>query len=187
MRLFFAVQLPGEVKETLRPALEAARSVAGDSVGLSRVEQLHFTLAFIGETDRLEDAAAAAEAVRGLPQFELAIGSRGAFPNMSRPRVLWIGATDGAPALTAVAQALSGGLRERGFKLDDRPFQPHLTLGRAKANGAREARRALEALPKSTLARFTVREIALVQSVLGSAGATHTALRRFQLAPRFPL
>ena len=184
MRLFFAVQLPDEVKEALRPALEAARAVARDGVGLSRVEQLHFTLAFLGETDRLDDAAAAGEAVRALPQFELAIGSRGAFPNMSRPRVLWIGATDGAAALTAVAESLSAGLREKGFKLEDRPFQPHLTLGRAKANGAHEARRALEALPKSTLARFQVREIALVQSVLGAGGATHTALRRFQLAAR---
>ncbi len=183
MRLFFAVQLPDEVKEALRPSLEAARAVAGDGVGLSKVEQLHFTLAFLGETDRLDDAAAAGEAVRALPQFELAIGSRGAFPNMSRPRVLWIGATDGAAALTAVAESLSAGLRERGFELEDRPFQPHLTLGRAKANGAREARRALEALPKSTLARFQVREIALVQSVLGAGGATHTALRRFALAP----
>ena len=184
MRLFFAVQLPDEVKESLRPALEAARAVAGDGVGLSRVEQLHFTLAFLGETDRLDDAAAAGEAVRALPQFELAIGSRGAFPNMSRPRVLWIGATDGAAALTAVAESLSAGLREKGFKLEDRPFQPHLTLGRARANGAREARRALEALPKSTLARFQVREFALVQSVLGAGGATHTALRQFQLAAR---
>ena len=182
MRLFFAVQLPVEVKETLRPALEAARAVAGDSVGLGKVEQLHFTLAFLGETDRLDDAAAAAEAVRTLPQFELAVGSRGAFPNMSRPRVLWIGATDGAAALTTLAEALAAALRERGFKLEDRPFQPHLTLGRAKPNGAREARRALEALPKSTLARFQVREFALVQSVLGGSGATHTALRTFALA-----
>lgn len=184
MRLFFAVQLPGEVKETLRPALEAARAAAGDGLGLTRVEQLHFTLAFIGETDRLDDAAAAADAVRALPQFELAIGSRGAFPNLSRPRVLWIGATDGAAALTTLAETLAAGLRERGFKLEERAFQPHLTLGRAKANGAHEARRALEALPKSTLVRFPVREIALVQSVLGAGGATHTALRQFALAPR---
>lgn len=184
MRLFFALQLPDEVKESLRPALEAARAAAGESVGFSRVEQLHFTLAFLGETERLDDAAAAAEAVRALPQFDLAIGSRGAFPGMSRPRVLWVGATEGGAALLKIAASLSAGLRERGFKLEDRAFQPHLTLGRAKPKGAREARRALEALPKSTLARFLVREIALVQSVLGSGGATHTPLRRFQLAQR---
>lgn len=183
MRLFFAVQLPGAVKEALRPSLETARAAAGESVSFGRVEQLHFTLAFLGETEKLEDAAAAAEAVRALPQFELAIGSRGAFPNMSRPRVLWIGATDGIGQLTKLADALSAALRERGFKLEDRAFQPHLTLGRARPNGAREARRALETLPKSTLARFTVRDFALVQSVLGAGGATHTPLRQFELAP----
>jgi 2'-5' RNA ligase len=183
MRLFFAVQLPDAAREAMRPALEAARRVGEAGVGFARLEQLHFTLAFLGEQPEalLERAAAAAEAVLGLPQFELSISGRGAFPGMSRPRVLWLGVGDGAAQLSEVANKLSVSLREQGFALEDRDFRPHLTLGRTRPRGDRDARRALEAVPTGELARFAVREISLVQSVLGAGGAKHTALRTFEL------
>ena|SRR5437588_291307 len=174
MRLFFALQLPESVKERLAPFLRGPEGVA-----FTRVEQLHFTLAFLGETEKLDDAMAAAQAVTDLPQFDLAIEGRGAFPGLGRPRVLWLGVSDGKAALCAVADKLCTALKERGFKLDDRPFRPHLTIGRVKPRGDKDARRALEAVPKDTLARFTAREIALVQSVLGPNGAKHTVLRAF--------
>src|SRR3954465_4661727 len=122
MRLFFAIQLPDETREKLRPALEKARDVAGESVGSTRIEHLHFTLAFLGETEKVDDAIAAGQAMGGLAPFEVAIAGRGAFPGLGRPRVLWLGVTEGAQPMTAVAEKLSAGLRERGFKLEDRPF-----------------------------------------------------------------
>jgi 2'-5' RNA ligase len=183
MRLFLAVRLPEPARERLRPALEAGRTAAGASVGFARIEQLHFTLAFLGEQpeEALARACEAAEKASELPQFELAISGRGAFPGMSRPRVLWLGVGEGAAALTALAEKLCGGLRERGFKLEDRPFRPHLTLARVRPRGDRDARRALEAIPPGELTRFTVRELSLMQSVLGSSGAKHTELRAFPL------
>src|SRR5256885_5342313 len=105
MRLFFAMQLPDDVREKLRPALDAARRAAGDAVGLGRIGQLHFTLAFLGETDRVDDACAAAAEVRA-PAFEVAIGGAGAFPSASRPRVLWLGVSQGAEQMIAVAEQL---------------------------------------------------------------------------------
>ncbi len=186
MRLFFAVRLPAGVQETLRPALEAGQRVAGASVGFTRVEQLHFTLAFLGEQPEgaVDRASEAAQAAIALPQFELAISGRSAFPGMSRPRVLWLGAGEGAAPLRALAEKLCAGLRERGFALEDRPFRAHLTLGRVRQRGDRDARRALEAIPAGELARFEVRELALMQSILGPSGAKHIELRSFALAPR---
>ena len=176
MRLFFALQLPESVKERLAPFLRAT-----EGVSFTRVEQLHFTLAFLGETEKLEDAIAAAQAVADLPQFELAIEGRGAFPSLGRPRVLWLGVSEGKTPLCELADKLCTALRQSGFKLDDRPFKPHLTIGRVKPRGDKDARRALEAVPKNELARFTAREITLVQSVLGPNGAKHTVLRTFPL------
>lgn len=181
MRLFFALALPDDVRSALAPLVEAARQKAGDAVGFTRVEQLHFTLAFLGETPKLDDALAAGASSQALPPFEVELSGRGAFPGMSRPRVLWLGVGQGARELTAVAERLCGALRERGFTLEDRPFRPHLTLGRVRPHGASQARRALEAIPPGPVARFTAREIALVQSVLGPNGAKHTALRPFGL------
>lgn len=166
MRLFFALRLPDEVKNRL-----AAFAPKAD----------HFTLAFLGETERLDDAIAAGQTVRASP-FELAISGSGAFPNTRRPHVLWLGVSEGKDPLCAVANQLCAALRERGFTLEDRPFRPHLTIGRVKPGSEKEARRTLERIPPGELARFTAREIALVRSVLGGRhGAEHTVLRTFEL------
>ncbi len=171
MRLFFALQLSEEAKSRLRPAL----------AGIARGEQLHFTLAFLGEQPEssLQLVYQAAEAVRA-KAFELAIAGWGAFPDLKRPRVLWLGVSQGAEQLCAVAEDLRRALRERGFSLEDRPFRPHLTIARVKDRGAAKA---LERLPKGELARMRANEFCLVQSVLGQSGAKHTVLRAFPLEP----
>jgi 2'-5' RNA ligase len=163
MRLFFALQLPDEVRKRIATFAPKAD---------------HFTLAFLGETDKLDDAIAAGQAVRASP-FELAISGSGAFPNMRRPHVIWLGVSEGKDPLCAVANQLCAALRERGFGLEGRPFRPHLTVGRVKPGGEKEARRTLERIPAGELARFTAREFMLMQSELGPKGAKHTALRAF--------
>lgn len=189
MRLFFSLPLPQQGRDALRPALESARAVAGRAVSFGKVEQLHFTLAFLGEQpeDRVDAACAAAEeAVRGIDAFELAIAGGGAFPSAGRPRVLWLGAPAGGPQLVELASRLGSRLRERGFSLEERPFRAHLTVGRVKPGGERDARRALLALPSGELLRMRVEEIRLVRSILGAGGAKHVDLRVFPLGPGAP-
>src|SRR3954466_3305853 len=169
MRLFFALQLPQNVKDRLPPLLPRTRR-----------EQLHLTLAFLGETGKLDDAIAAAQSVKA-PSFELTIAGRGAFPSERRPRVLWLGVSDGAQPLCDVAGHLCAALRERGFMLEDRPFKPHLTVSRVKPGGDKEARKTLDRIPPGELARFAAGEFTLMQSVLGPKGAKHTVLRAFPL------
>jgi 2'-5' RNA ligase len=98
--------------------------------------------------------------------------------------VLWLGVTDGARELCAVAERLCASLRERGFVLEDRPFRPHLTLGRVKPRGERGASLALATVPAGELARMRAGEISLVQSALGAGGAKHVVLRSFALRPQ---
>ena len=84
MRLFLAIQLTGEAREKLQPALEAARRAAGESVGFTKLEQLHFTLAFLGEQPGPEEALATGEVLRETRPFDLALSGVGAFPNTAR-------------------------------------------------------------------------------------------------------
>jgi 2'-5' RNA ligase len=179
MRLFFALPLPAEAKEALRQPLGDARRAGGEGVGFTRIEQLHFTLAFLGEQRDAGEALAAGESLREVTAFELALSGVGAFPSTARPRVLWIAATTGAPELIAAAERLRGALEQRGFALEERKFRPHLTLGRVRPRGEREAKRALAVVAPGELARWTAREACLMQSVLGKGGATHTVLRTF--------
>src|SRR2546430_14123977 len=113
MRLFFALQLPESVKEKLRAFAP-------------RPEQLHFTLAFLGETERVDDALAAGSVVRECPAFELVIGGAGAFPSPSRPHVLWLRPVEGAPPPRAVAEKIRAPPPERGLPPPGRPFPPRL-------------------------------------------------------------
>jgi 2'-5' RNA ligase len=180
MRLFFALPLPSEVKERLRPLLEKARKVSGDGVGFTKIDQLHFTLAFLGEQPGPDDALAAGESLRDLAAFDLVLSGVGAFPSTMRPRVIWLGVTGGAAELIASAERLQKALRERGFALEERKFRPHLTLGRVRPQGERGAKRAMAVIPSGELARCSARGACLMQSVLGGrSGATHTVVRAF--------
>jgi 2'-5' RNA ligase len=180
MRLFFALPLPAEVKERLRPSLEVARKTGGEGVGFTRIPQIHFTLAFLGEQPSADAALAAGEVLRDNEAFELAIGGAGAFPNTARPRVLWLGVTEGAAQLVVAAERLRRALQAAGFALEERPFRPHLTVGRVRPRGEKSARLALAAIAPGELARCSAREACLMQSVLGKDGATHTVLRTFE-------
>src|SRR5690349_4565389 len=179
MRLFFALPLPAEAKERLRAPLQAAQKAGGEGVGFTRVSQIHFTLAFLGEQPSAEGALAAGAVLCDNEAFELAIGGAGAFPNTARPRVLWLGVTEGAAQLVVAAERLRRALRSGGFALEERRFRPHLTLGRVRPRGEKGAHLALAAIAPGELARCTVREACLMQSVLGKGGATHTVIETF--------
>jgi RNA 2',3'-cyclic 3'-phosphodiesterase len=67
------------------------------------------------------------------PQFDLQIGGLGSFPNSKRPRVLWTGIH--APAdLVSLQKNIEAGAVRLGYEKEERPFSPHLTLGRVRQN-----------------------------------------------------
>ncbi len=125
MRLFAAICFPEEIKARLEEVLtELSRQAEGN---FTRPENLHLTLAFLGETPRLRAAQAAMHSVKGSP-FVLTAKGLGRF---RRPGgdICWMGLLP-CPELLAVQEQLASALRAAGFPLEGRPFTPHLTLGR---------------------------------------------------------
>ena len=184
MRLFIAIQLPPDLAarafEILPTALPALRRV--------KAENLHLTLAFLGETpgERFGDVtAAASEAATSVSPFTLSFDRAGRFPERGRPRVVWLGLAAGAESVLELGAVVSAGLRSRGLRFDDRPLAPHLTLARvaedASAAEAKTVGAALADLPIAKL-RFAVAEIAVVQSVLSPKGPRYTPLATVPLA-----
>jgi 2'-5' RNA ligase len=129
------------------------------------------TLAFLNDVrepaslhDGLRTAAAA------MTPFQLELAGSGVFRGA---RATWAGVDGDVPALTGLADRVHRACREAGVVLDERPFRPHLTVGKTK-------RLDPSALSGYRGPTWAVREIELVQSVLGKAAA-HTVLDRFPL------
>ena len=126
MRLFIAIGLDDPVKDLL---CRAQRQLKRQALGgrFSRRESLHLTLAFLGEAPDIRRAAIALDQIQAAP-FSLAVQGLGYFPS-AEGQTWWMG-TAPCPPLAALHRQLCRQLRAQGFSLEDRPFRPHLTLGR---------------------------------------------------------
>ena len=133
-RLFLAVFPPPAVRAEARGRMDALRT-RGDRVAWVKRENLHYTLRFLGEQD--DDAArvageAASEAAAAHGRSTPRSTRPARFPHAARARVLWLGIREGESALRALARSLDPALVARGFDAADRPFAPHLTIGRLR-------------------------------------------------------
>ncbi len=133
MRLFVALNLPDRERAGIH---RAAASLRESTLPVRWVpaENLHVTLAFLGEVDegRVDPVGQALRWVGAQhAPLTLEVGGVGAFPTPRRPRVLWIGA-EGGSALRALQRGVQAALEPLGFAPDERSFHPHVTLGRAR-------------------------------------------------------
>jgi 2'-5' RNA ligase len=109
----------------------------------------------------------------------------GVFPQQRSPQVLWIGADEGVPHLTRLAECLNQELETRGYPVETKPYRPHLTLARMKTREGEEM--VARTLPMFTDApadvegqrAFTVQDFALMESELHYSGPRYTAIKTF--------
>lgn len=140
----------------------------------------HLTLRFLGAAApdlaaRLRAELSSAEL--GNP-FPITFGGLGAFPRVSRARVLWIGVTEGLEPLRQLAGAVEQCARSAGFEREERPFSPHLTLARLR-EPADLSQLVGTAIPH-TVAQ-TVAEVVLFRSHLGAGPPRYEPIDRFAL------
>jgi 2'-5' RNA ligase len=176
VRTFVAVFPPPEVREALFRA--ACELPANKDFRLIGPEKLHLTLKFLGDVaeDDLSRVKVALEPLRGRHEpFEVSTSSFGAFPSERKARILWAGVGEGSESLRAVAQNVEDLLEPAGFGRDERPYVPHLTVGRARGRQAR-----LEDANVSPPAfRFMVSGVDLVESAPGAGGVTYSVLETY--------
>jgi 2'-5' RNA ligase len=127
-----AVNFSGEVKNRLLKIQEQLKSQSSRG-NFTRPENLHLTLAFLGETPetQLKKLYTLLEGIQSYP-FTIPFTHTGCFTH-SRKELWWIGAakdSSGLPLLKAVHAQLLCRLLEEGFPADTRPFNAHITLGR---------------------------------------------------------
>jgi RNA 2',3'-cyclic 3'-phosphodiesterase len=177
VRTFVAVFPPQRVREAL---FRAARDLpASKGFRLIRPEKLHLTLKFLGDVaqDDLRRVKQALGPLRGRHEpFEVETSGFGAFPSERRARILWVGIGEGSVPLRSVAQSVEDLLEPAGFGREQRPYVPHLTLGRARGRTMLED----TSVSPPTLP-FTVSGVDLVQSVPGEGGVSYSVLETYFL------
>lgn len=184
IRSFVAVDLGPAVKACLAEIQRQLKaSVPVRSVRWVQPDSVHLTLKFLGDvpSERVgEVSAALARTCEPLSPLTFSVAGAGCFPDTRRPNVVWVGVEDASRKLLALQLAVEKALNPLGFPPENRPFKPHLTLGRTQrdAPGAdlRAVGERVAALNVGMLGQVTVTEIILMRSDLSPGGARYTPL-----------
>ncbi len=187
IRAFIAIELPPSIQDGLRKVILQLSPVTR-IVRWVPPENIHLTLKFLGDVDSskipLLQTALRKETARCQP-FDIQVSGLGAFPNARRPRVIWVSVQ--APAvLGTLVQGVETATIPLGFPTEDRPFSPHLTLGRVSQHATPDEVSALGSVLIKTvvgdLGKTVVGSLTLFRSDLRPTGALYTPIYQAKLA-----
>ncbi|MCI0477801.1 MAG: RNA 2',3'-cyclic phosphodiesterase [Anaerolineales bacterium] len=189
IRTFIAIELTDALQRALADTqARFQRDHAARGVRWVAPENIHITLKFLGDVDAAQMPAlqrAIADACAGFAPFTLTIGGAGAFPNTRRPNVVWLGARGQIEIAAQLAQKIDAACATLGFARDERPFTPHLTLGRVKRDASPNERQLIGALIEQTqigdLGELRVERVSVMKSELKPGGSVYTRLADIQL------
>jgi RNA 2',3'-cyclic 3'-phosphodiesterase len=186
MRCFISVNLDQALKGEIHTAVERLRTEKAD-VKWVPAGNLHITLKFLGETGeetvaRLEDLLSPLAARH--ESFRISLRGLGLFPDRRRPRVVWIDLIDSG-GLGEIQKDIEQTVSTLGFEREDRPFSPHLTIGRVKSpRGMTPLLSAIETLKEKDFGNIEVNAVSLMKSDLKPTGAQYATLAEFHLRRR---
>jgi 2'-5' RNA ligase len=178
MRTFIAIDLPDPVRKDLAGYLRRISGGKRDYKWVA-VENLHITMAFLGSVDYedVNNITSAMERAAGQSTgFPARLGAVGTFPS-----VIWVGLSEGDKECRGVYQKLREALMDADFRLDDKRYHPHITLGRSRRRMVPEERKWFEGNEPPTSRPFKVEELVLFESRLHPKGPEYIPLQRVKL------
>ncbi len=185
IRTFIAVDMARPQKDRLL-AVQESLTRAGVGVKWVEEENLHVTLLFLGEVDDRDVVKVCSAVTKCCAEhagFNVSLGGISGFPNPRRPRIIYAGIEEGAEELKALHDALEPPLLDLGcYRREDRPYTPHVTLGRVQSDGGSDT--VAEALTRYADwqgGTSAVREVLVMSSELHRDGPVYTVLSRGKL------
>lgn len=185
MRAFLAVIPPRAARDTIEAIRDPLRELAPAGRWV-HPSLWHMTLKFLGEVedDLVPAVADLAANVAGETQaFEMTMQGLGFYPNAERPRVLWVGSSQGTAEFEALSRSLDVGLDGLGFEPEEKDQTSHLTLARFRDPSESRAIRE-QVGDTGPIVTFEVDEIVLMKSVLRPRGPDYTVVEKLALLPR---
>lgn len=183
IRAFIAINISREIEQRLKVISgDLQQSLRGVPIRWVPIENIHLTLKFLGDVSTanldllkkmLEREAA------DHPPFEFSVGELGAFPSIRRPRVIWV-SVQAPQELLALQHGIDAETARLGYPREDRPFSPHLTLGRVSRGATHDDTRkisdVLSIYKVGYIGAAQVNAVHLYRSDLKPSGAFYTAI-----------
>jgi len=185
IRAFLSFEISLPLQKNIAEHITIIKKALGNSVRWVATENIHMTLKFLGNTSpaSLQNLTHALNAVIAQQQsFDISIGGFGVFPNLKRPRILWIG-IQAPPDLERLYRVIETTCTRLGYPPEIKPLNPHLTIGRLRDDADLSALRpALKEVEIEPLGSMTVSSITLFRSDLRPQGPIYTPLTHLPLA-----
>ena len=183
LRSFIAVEIPAEIQSAIANCTASLqKALPKPLIRWVTPQNLHLTLKFLGDTspanlERLAEVLKVEVAAHGA--FSMSVGRLDAFPTSRRPRVIWVG-LEAPPALLTLQRGVEAAAAKLGYSPDERPFSPHLTIGRVGQNATtmdlQKIHAALEETKVGNLGTTVVDAVHIFKSDLRPGGAVYTHL-----------
>jgi len=178
VRCFVAVEVEDAAILDAIGRVQAGLMGTGADLKAVERENIHLTMRFLGDVDEglLEEVKGLVSGVR-FDSFRMELEGVGVFPNLGRPRVVWVGVTTGAEELKGIFNGLEPALVEMGFKPERRGFSPHITIARVRSG--RNRGQLVDEVIRSQgdgFGGFEVKHIRLKKSVLTPRGPVYSTL-----------
>ncbi|MGD2086174.1 MAG: RNA 2',3'-cyclic phosphodiesterase [Candidatus Aminicenantes bacterium] len=184
MRVFIGIKLDERVHEEIEKFLEPFKKIASP-IRWVRPGNVHVTLKFIGEVPeekytKIEKRLSEAEFDTG--PFDLRLAGCGKFGRGNTLNIFWIGIAPSDP-LTRVFKKIENTLAKIGIEKENRPFKPHITVGRNKKNfNFKSLFNLIEENNQRLVSEFNVSHFQVFKSQLRPEGPIYTILKEIPLA-----
>jgi 2'-5' RNA ligase len=178
VRSFISIDLEDQqILSRIASILSSLQALGGDLKPVDR-ENIHLTLKFLGNvsTPRLAEVKSSLQQLT-FPAFTAEIKGAGAFPNLNHMNVIWVGVNEGWSRVEQIYEQVEKLLSSLGFRRENRPFSPHITIARVRSGRKRdEIANFLGHLSEESFGTITVDRVRLKQSILSSSGPKYSTL-----------
>jgi RNA 2',3'-cyclic 3'-phosphodiesterase len=178
IRCFISIDVEDpKILSGVRAVQSSLRNVGAD-LRIVGGENVHVTLKFLGNVQP-EIMSKVKNVLSGMKfsPFTLELKGAGAFPNLNRISIIWVGIGTGAAEVEAIYDQVEHGMSGIGFARENRSFSPHITIARVRTGREREElAKLLGDLTENSFGSFTAEKVRLKQSILRPGGAEYRTL-----------
>jgi len=180
MRIFSALEIPEKVKKEISKIQSQLRT-ANVQARWVRPEIAHLTVVFLGETSPnkvREIEKILKEASSQISPVGLWLDKIDRFPSPTRAKIIHLLLKGELGKLNTLSLKIQKSLKNKKIYFDQKPFVPHLTLGRLKKPQNLNGSLSKIKIPRL---KFFINQLNLIQSTLTPQGPIYKTLASFEL------